>query len=91
MRIEHDQDGGRFVAYNDDGEMGEIAYANREGDLWATHTHVDNRYRGHGVASALLDALADHAREGGRKIVPICSFVAGEFERDPRKYADVAK
>ncbi|MCD8139831.1 MAG: N-acetyltransferase [Planctomycetaceae bacterium] len=91
MRIEHDQDGGRFVAFGDDGEMGEIAYSQREGDLWATHTHVDNRYRGHGVATELLDALADYARRERKKIVPICSFVAGEFERDPRKYGDVAR
>ncbi|MCD8351929.1 MAG: N-acetyltransferase [Planctomycetaceae bacterium] len=91
MRIEHDQDGGRFVAYGDDGQMGEIAYEQREGDLWATHTYVDNRYRGHGVASGLLDALAEYARQEGKKIVAICSFVAGEFERDPHKYADVAR
>lgn len=92
MRIEHDPDGTRFVAYNDDGQqLGEIVYEPKDGDLLATHTRVGDAYRGQGIAEKLLDALAAHAEKEGKKIVPICSYVISAFERSPARYAKVAK
>lgn len=92
MRIEHDADGGRFVAYDDENRrLGEIVYEKKDGDLWATHTRVGEAHRGQGVAEKLLDALAAHAEKEGKKIVPICSYVATAFERAPARYAKVAK
>ena len=92
MRIEHDKDGTRFVAYDEgNARLGEIVYEMKDGDLWATHTRVGEAYRGQGIAEKLLDALTDHAEKEGKKIVPICSYVAGAFERTPARYAKVVK
>ena len=92
MRIEHDADAGRFVAYGDDDRrLGEIVYEERDGDLWATHTRVGAAHRGQGIAEKLLDALVGHAGKEGKKIVPVCSYVAAAFDREPVRYAKVAK
>lgn len=92
MNITHDGANSRFVAANENGElMGEISYQDRDGSLYADHTHTQERYRGRGVAGKLLDAMADYARCKGMKIVPVCSYVVGAFERDPERYRDVMK
>ncbi len=92
MRVEHDRTARRFVAYgDDDARLGEIVYEAKDGDLWATHTRVGAAHRGQGIAEKLLDALADHAEKEEKKIVPVCSYVAAAFEREPARYATVAK
>lgn len=90
MTITHDRESRRFFAVSADGElMGEISYDPREGAFYADHTHTQSQFRGQGVAGRLLDALADHAREQGVKIVPLCSYVIGAFQRYPDRYGDV--
>lgn len=92
MRIEHEETRRLFVAYDEQNRrMGEIEYEERDADLYATHTRVEEAFEGHGVGSELLDALAAFAGTENRKIVPVCSFVVAMFKRNPEKYAKVAK
>lgn len=93
MRVAHEEAAKKFVLYADDGEKaGEIEYKyGGNKDLYATGTEVYPAYEGHGYARTLLDALADWAREGGYKIVPICTYVINAFAKYPEKYADVIK
>lgn len=90
MKIVHDTREHKFTAYTDDDRrMGEIGYAPQDGKLIATHTVVDDEFRGRGVAQELLDALVAHAEKEKMRIVPQCSFVASSFEKFPDKYRSV--
>ncbi|MCC8190314.1 MAG: N-acetyltransferase [Planctomycetes bacterium] len=90
MNIDHDTVNHRFVATTEAGQvMGEIHYQPEAGFLSATSTYTDPAFRGHGVAGALLDALAGYAAGRGWRIVPVCSYVAAAFQRDPDRYRSV--
>jgi len=68
-----------------DGGMAIAAYERRDGALVFTHTQVPEALAGRGIASTLVaGALAD-VREKGLKVVPLCEFVAGYFDRHPRE------
>ena len=60
-----------------DGEVaGFTEYVDRGGQRIFFHTEVDPRFAGQGLASALItDALTD-TRGAGKRIVPVCPFVA---------------
>ena len=47
----------------------------------AEHTVVSEALRGKGIASKLAVKLMDYARENDLKIVPVCSYVVGFFEK----------
>lgn len=53
------------------------------------HTFVDESLRGQGIASELVEKVADTMRAEGKKIVPTCPFAKAEFERKPEKYDDI--
>lgn len=77
---EHD----RFVALVDREQAGFAAYRLRAGIVELTHTEVDDAYEGHGVGSALARAaLDDIRREGDRRVVASCPFIAEWIQRHP--------
>ena len=81
---------GRYVARIDgiDAE-GEITFTHRgPGIISADHTGVPEAMNGKGVAKALLDYLLNDARENGFKIIPICPYVRGQYEKHP-EWADL--
>ena len=49
----------------------------------ANHTGVDDSLRGTGVARALVERLVTDARRDGIRIVPQCSYVLAQFQRNP--------
>lgn len=51
--------------------------------LVADHTFTPPSMRGQRVATALVERLAADARAEGFKIVPLCPFVAAQFDRHP--------
>ncbi len=64
-------------------EPDEVAAAG-EGGRWlvlSTETRPDQR--GRGVAGALVAALVAEARSGGRRVVPVCSYVVRWLEGHP--------
>jgi predicted GNAT family acetyltransferase len=76
---------GRYVASiaGRDGN-GELVYTRPQPDrVIATRTVVDDRLRGMGIASRLVDSLVTDARREGFRILPQCSFVRAQFERHP--------
>lgn len=93
MEITHNSQKRQFHLRNDRGEeVGNIGYMRGSGgELYATHTHVHPVHRGKGYAALLLDALAGYAEEQGDAIVPLCSYVADAFKKQPDKYAAVIK
>ena len=53
-----------------------------------THTEVDPDQRGHGVANELARQALEQVRSSGRRVVPVCPFIAAYVRRHP-EFADL--
>lgn len=53
-----------------------------------THTETQPGYEGKGLATELVRAALDDARERGLEVLPVCPFVRGFLERNP-DYVDL--
>jgi uncharacterized protein len=72
-----------------DGELAGSAFYHLRGSQIAfTHTETDDRFRGHGVASYLVRAALDTARERHLAVLPYCPFVKSWIAEHP-EYADL--
>lgn len=86
VRLSHEDSGssGRFVIYDDDVFAGEMTYTRRDdGNIVVDHTGVESAFGGKGYGGLLLAEAVGYARREGIKIVPVCSFVAARFAKDP--------
>lgn len=83
--IEHDERGSRgaFHILRDGKRIGEMTYSRTNPALVVVdHTYVDPSLRGQGIAQHLQDAMVAWARETGTKVVPLCSYVKVQFDRN---------
>ena len=72
-----------------DGEHAGLIRYTRDGDvITMLHTEVGPRFEGEGVGSELVKRALDDVREHGRRVRPLCPFVAAVIERHP-EYADL--
>ncbi|CZQ81128.1 GNAT family N-acetyltransferase [Trichococcus ilyis] len=79
---------------NDENEnlICEILYSIEDsGIISIDSTFVNDDYRGQGIAAQLVDRVVEMARAENKKIIPICPFAKGIFERNSALYADVIK
>ena len=53
-----------------------------------THTETQPGFEGQGLATELVRAALDDARERGLDVLPVCPFVRGYLERHP-DYVDL--
>jgi len=73
-----------------DGELAGFAeYRDREGVRVFTHTEVADEFEGKGVGSELVRGVLDAERAAGRRIVPLCPFVAHYVREHPDDYGDL--
>ena len=79
IKIEHDAEGKKFYCLLGSGE----AYLDYEktgpGELNFYHTYVPPEFRNRGIASELLTAAANYARENGYRVYPGCSYALYYF------------
>ncbi len=76
--------GGRYVYRFEDGAEAVLDYVDRgEGVVAMTHTGTPPHHRNKGVAEAIVRLAVAEAREAGTKIIPVCSYVAALFARNP--------
>ena len=60
-------------------------------DEWSiASTYVDGSLRGQGMAEKLLDAVAERARQEGKKLSATCSYAVKQLETNP-KYRDLVR
>jgi predicted GNAT family acetyltransferase len=72
-----------------DGELAGFAQYHLSGDEIAfTHTQIDDRFRGQGIASWLVQLSLDAARERHRTVLPYCPFVR-DWITGHREYTDL--
>ena len=75
--------GGRY-SYAQPGGVSELTYTKAgEARIVIDHTGVPKTLGGQGIAAALVGRAIADARREGRKIVPLCSYVAAQFRRHP--------
>ena len=73
-----------------DGELaGFMTYRLHEGTIELVHTEIDDAFEGKGVGSVFVrDVLDEIRRDGTRRVIPSCPFVAEWIDRHP-DYADL--
>ena len=88
--IRHTETGHRGVFFLERGgrRVAELTYSLSGDRALVDHTYVDPSLRGGTIAPSLVEAAVRWAREGNRKIVPLCSYVRSVFART-RAYDDV--
>ncbi len=92
MIIEHRSGGlkDRFVALEDNMELGEMTFSMADKDkLIIDHTEGFPGSEGKGVGLKLLEAAVSFARSKGLRIVPQCPFALKMMDRRKEEYADV--
>ena len=57
--------------------------------LTVHHTEVLPEAEGKGLSKILLMQMADHAREHGLKVKPLCPFVHMQFKRHTEDFAAI--
>ena len=90
--IQREQNGrrGAFFIEQDGKRIAEMTYSGDEAGrvLMIDHTEVDPSLRGQGVPRKLVEAAVAWAREGSKKIVPVCPMASAIFRRE-KSFADV--
>lgn len=68
-------------------EIGEVSYADVGDERVLYHTGVSETYSGKGLGSKLVRAVVDDIVAAGKRIVPVCPYIAAWLPKHPQ-YAD---
>jgi predicted GNAT family acetyltransferase len=78
----------RYEILVDGKRAGLTAYRDRDAQRVFYHTEVDDAFAGQGLASQLVQEALTDVRESGKRIVPVCPFVA-KFLKRHEEFADL--
>ncbi|MFH5211623.1 GNAT family N-acetyltransferase [Antrihabitans sp. NCIMB 15449] len=79
----------RFEVLVGDDVAGFTEYIDEGSQRIFFHTEVDDRFAGQGLASVLVTAALNETRSDGKRIVPICPYVASYLKKH-NDFADIA-
>ena len=86
MQIQHEENhaqGAFFILDDQQQRVAELTYYFvDEKTINANHTYVSETLRGQGVADKLYQALVAFIQENQLKLVPSCSYIAKNWQRD---------
>ncbi|HEY5390856.1 MAG TPA: GNAT family N-acetyltransferase [Hanamia sp.] len=82
---------GHFFIMKEDKQIAEMVVGISDNDLTVYHTEVLPEAEGKGLASQLLKAMAEYARENKLKVIALCPYVFAQFKRHPGEYEDIWK
>ncbi|MER5910669.1 GNAT family N-acetyltransferase [Streptomyces sp. NPDC001982] len=74
--VEHDDARHRYTIAVDGKAAGLTAYRDRGDQRVFFHTEIDDAFAGQGLASVLVTQALTDVRESGKRIVPVCPYVA---------------
>ncbi|MEV6053696.1 GNAT family N-acetyltransferase [Streptomyces sp. NPDC052107] len=78
----------RYEILVDGKRAGLTAYRDRGEQRVFFHTEVDEAFAGQGLASRLVQEALTDVRESGKRIVPVCPYVA-KFLNKHEEFADI--
>ncbi|WGW11921.1 GNAT family N-acetyltransferase [Saxibacter everestensis] len=84
IAVAHNPEQHRYELRDGNSVIGFTAYrlAAEERQMVFVHTEVDPGYEGRGLAQRLAKFALDDVREQGKRVVPVCSFIAGFLAKD---------
>lgn len=74
--VRHDENAHRYVLEIGGQALGFAGYQDDGQRQVFTHTEVDQSLSGQGMGSKLVRESLDDARQRGKRVVPVCGFVA---------------
>ncbi len=80
--VTHNTASQRFEA-RVDGLVSRCDYRMHGDTMMLVHTEVPPQLEGRGIASLLVRAAFDHARQNGLDVLPVCSYVRTWARRHP--------
>ncbi|WP_217473950.1 GNAT family N-acetyltransferase [Stutzerimonas stutzeri] len=80
-RVQHDEQANRYVLEVDGQALGLAEYQPDGSRRVFTHTEVDQSLEGQGMGSLLIREALDDTRRQGKRIVPVCEFVAAYVKK----------
>jgi len=66
-----------------DGKIALIDYSEQNGVVAMTHTEVPPEFEGKGVGSKLVKGALEIVKNDGKRVRPLCTFVAAYIKRHP--------
>lgn len=78
----------RYEILVDGRRAGLAAYRDRGAQRVFFHTEVDDAFAGQGLGAELVRAALADVRESGKRVVPVCPYVAKFLERH-EEFADI--
>lgn len=90
VQVTDNPDSSRFELHVAGQLAGHAEYQLGPGRMLLTHTEVDPALQGKGLAARLARGALDSARDSGRQVAPLCSYVADYIHKHP-EYADVVE
>ena len=66
-----------------DGLLCRCDYRTHGNTMMLVHTEVPPQLEGRGIASLLVRAAFEHAKQNGMDVLPVCSYVRTWVERHP--------
>lgn len=64
----------RIYVVDNDEEIGEVTFPERDGLYVINHTYVDDQYRGQGIASELVRRAVEEIEGRGGRVKATCSY-----------------
>ncbi|MFD6532780.1 GNAT family N-acetyltransferase [Streptomyces sp. NPDC060184] len=78
----------RYEIHVDGVRAGLTAYRDRGEQRVFFHTEIDDAFAGQGLASVLVEQALSDVRASGKRIVPVCPYVA-KFLTKHTEFADI--
>ena len=81
----------RAIAYDFNTEIGECNFEETE-DIWnITHTEVNEKYQGQGIAKKLVENVMENAKRLNKSIEATCSYAKKVIEKNKKRLNQNAK
>lgn len=74
---------GAYIIEHEGERLAEMTYTKAGNRIIIDHTEVSDKLRGQGAGKKLVLRAVEDARNGGYKILPLCTFAKSVFDRTP--------
>lgn len=74
INIKFLKDENRAVIYDEDTEIGECSFIEKENTWNIIHTGIDSKYQGQGLARKLVECIIENAKEYNKELIADCLY-----------------